>query len=154
MALRPEALTACNRIFVEEIARWQKNAGVAGGETGSVTFVQRFNATLGNFVHFHVLALDGLFSRGDGDAVTFHPGRAPSRGDIEDVAGRVKKRMTAWLLRRKLIDERPAEERSNEAPDLSPLEACLQLSLHGGTFLRLRLRKDASRGRMARPISS
>ena len=39
--------------------------------------------------------------------------------------------------RRKLVDERPAEERSNEAPELSPLEACLQLSLFGGTFQRL-----------------
>ena len=56
MALRPEALSACNRIFVQEIARCQKKAGgIPGGETGSVTFVQRFNATLGNFVHFHVL---------------------------------------------------------------------------------------------------
>jgi hypothetical protein len=29
------------------------------------------------------------------------------------------------------------EERSNEAPELSPLEACMQLSLFGGTLLRL-----------------
>ena len=40
MALRAEALSACNRIFVEEIARWRKaSAGLAGAETGSVTFV-------------------------------------------------------------------------------------------------------------------
>jgi hypothetical protein len=45
--------------------------------------------------------------------------------------------MTKWLRRRKLLDERPEEERSNEAPDVSPLEACMQLSLFGGTFLRM-----------------
>jgi hypothetical protein len=45
--------------------------------------------------------------------------------------------MTRWLRRRSLVDERPAEERSNEAPELSPLEACMQLSLFGGSFLRL-----------------
>ncbi len=44
--------------------------------------------------------------------------------------------MTRWLRRRKLIDERPIEERSGEAPELTPLEACMQLSLFGGTFLR------------------
>jgi ribosomal protein S27E len=138
MALRAEALSACNRIFVEEIARWRKaSAGLAGAETGSVTFVQRFNATLGCFVHFHVVAPDGVFTRAEDGAVTFHAGRAPSRDDIADVAGRVAQRMTRWLRRRKLVDERPAEERSNEAPDVSPLEACMQLSLFGGNFLRM-----------------
>ena len=49
---------------------------------------------------------------------------------------RVEKGMTRWLKMRKLIDERPIEERSGEAPELTPLEACMQLSLFGGTFLR------------------
>ena len=70
MALRADALSACNRIFVEEIARSGKeSAGVGGAETGSVTFVQRFNATLGCFVHFHVVAPDGVFSRAEDGAV-------------------------------------------------------------------------------------
>ena len=41
------------------------------------------------------------------------------------------------LRRRALLDERAAEDRSNEAPELSPLEACMQLSLFGNTFLCL-----------------
>jgi hypothetical protein len=52
-----------------------------------VTFVQRFDSTLGNFVHFHVVVPDGVFSRtDDGDgAVTFHAGllKARSGGDDE-----------------------------------------------------------------------
>ena len=55
MALRPDALTACHRLFVTEIARWQKTSSeLTGAETGSVTFVQRFHSALGSFVHFHV----------------------------------------------------------------------------------------------------
>ena len=54
LALRPDALTAQSRIFVEEIARWQKHAARTSGEPFAVTFVQRFNSTLGCFVHFHV----------------------------------------------------------------------------------------------------
>ena len=54
LAVRPEALTAHARIFVEEIGRWQKEQararGLDGGETGAVTFVQRFSATLQSFV--------------------------------------------------------------------------------------------------------
>ena len=106
--------------------------------------MQRFNATLGCFVHFHVVAPDGVFTRTEAGAVTFHAGRAPSREDIDAVAGRVAARMTKWLRRRKLLDERPEEEpsasleeRGNEAPELSPLEACMQLSLFGGIFMRL-----------------
>ena len=45
--------------------------------------------------------------------------------------------MRRWLRRRGLLDERAAEDRSNEAPELSPLEACMQLSLFGSTSLRL-----------------
>lgn len=46
---RAAALTACHRIFTTEVARWQKDTSGLGNEarTGSVTFVQRFNATLG-----------------------------------------------------------------------------------------------------------
>src|ERR1019366_6846908 len=66
MALRPEALSACNPIFAEEVARWRKaSVGLEDAETGSVTFVQRFNATLGCFVHFHLVAPDGVFSRAE-----------------------------------------------------------------------------------------
>ena len=138
LARCPDALTAQGRIFVEEIARWQKHAASTDGETGSVTFVQRFNSALGCFVHFHVIVPDGVFSRADdAGAVVFREGPAPTRADIADVAARVEKRMCRWLRRRGLLDERAAEDRSNEAPELSPLEACMQMSLFGSTYVRL-----------------
>ena len=141
LALRPDVLSACNRIFVSEIARHQKRAsGHDDALTGSVTFVQRFNATLGSFVHFHVVALDGVVLRKADGAVVFHPGPSPTREQIASVAARVHQRMTKWLRRRKLIDDRPQEDRSNEAPELTPIEACMQLSLSwspGATFVHL-----------------
>src|SRR5262249_26100541 len=83
LALRPDALTACGRLFVEEIARWHKHAAtaraVAGGETGAVVFVQRFNSLLGCFVHYHVVVPDGVFVR-DGAGVAFHETAAIARG--------------------------------------------------------------------------
>ncbi len=92
---------------------------------------------LGNFVHFHVVALDGVYTRVRDSEVVFHDGPAPSREEIAEVAVRVEKRVTRWLRRRKLVDERPIEERDNVAPEPSPLEACMQMSLSGGAFLRL-----------------
>jgi hypothetical protein len=139
LALRPDALTAQGRIFVEEIGRWQKQQakvqGIEGGETGAVIFVQRFNATLQSFVHLHVVTLEGVFTReAMGGPAVFHEGRAPSTIDVASVAGRVERRMRRWLRRRGLLDERAAEDRSNEAPVLSPMEACTQASLFAGEF--------------------
>ena len=45
--------------------------------------------------------------------------------------------MLRGMRRRKLLEERDAEERLNEAPEVSPLEACMQLSLFGAIFLKL-----------------
>jgi hypothetical protein len=89
-------------------------------------------------VHLHVVALDGVFTRdAPGGAAVFHEGPAPSGEELAAFAARVAERMLRWMRRRKLLDERRAEERSNEAPDVSPLEACMQLSLFGATFLKL-----------------
>ena len=77
MALRPDALTACHRFFVTEIARWQKTCSeLTGAETGSVTFVQRFHSALGSFVHFHLVCPDGVFTRDASGVVSFHVGPA------------------------------------------------------------------------------
>jgi hypothetical protein len=103
-----------------------------------VTFVQRFDSTLGCFVHFHVLVPDGVFTRADAaGSVVFREGAAPTRADIAAVAARVEKRMRRWLCRRGLLDEQRKEDRSNEALESSPLEACMQLSLFGSTYVRL-----------------
>ena len=122
---------------MEEIARWQKRVASVDGETFAVTFVQRFDSTLGCFVHFHVIVPDGVSRADDTGAVVFREGPAPTRAAIADVAARVEKRMRRWLRRRGLLDERAAEDRSNEAPELSPLEACMQMSLFGSTYVYL-----------------
>jgi hypothetical protein len=80
---------------------------------------------------------NGVFTRTEGDgSVVFREGPAPTRAEIASVAARVEKRMRRWLRRGGLLDERAEEDRSNEAPELSPLEACMQLSLFGSTYVR------------------
>ena len=89
-------------------------------------------------MHFHVVVPDGVFVRDPEGAVTFHEGPAPSRQEIGAIAARVQ--AVRWLRRRGLVDERPAEERSNERREPSPLapwSGCMQMSLFGGAFLRL-----------------
>jgi hypothetical protein len=98
----------------------------------------RTNHSSASFVHFHVLVPNGVFTRTEGDgSVVFREGPAPTRAEIASVAARVEKRMRRSLRRRGLLDERAEEDLSNEAPELSPLEACMQLSLFGSTYVRL-----------------
>src|SRR5262249_38669900 len=60
---------------------------------------------------------------------------APSRDDVALVARRVRDRAVRGLRRKGYIDERAAEDRTNDSPEPSALEACTQLALAGGAFL-------------------
>lgn len=134
-ATKPDVLTALGRIFAEEVERVTKRlVGIAGAETGAVSFPQRFGGSLNLHVHFHLLAVDAVFDR-HGDGVRVHEAPPPAKADVADVAQRVHDRAIAWLRRHRYFDERPAEDRSNEpAPD-TPIDALARLALAGGTFV-------------------
>ena len=68
-----------------------------------------------------------------------HPGAWILAGRVLDVWRGDRRRVLVQVprsVRQHLLDERPAEDRSNEAPEPS-LETCMQMSLFGGAFLRL-----------------
>ncbi|WP_437908614.1 hypothetical protein WME95_12560 [Sorangium sp. So ce327] len=46
--------------------------------------------------------------------VRFHDAPPPSKDDVSEVARRVRERALLWLRRRGYLDERAAEERSDE----------------------------------------
>ena len=78
--------------------------------------------------------MDAVFDK-HGDGVRLHEAPAPEKADVEDVAQRVHDRALRWLRTHHDLDERPAEERSNEPPAQTPLDAFALLALTGGTFL-------------------
>jgi len=134
-ATKPDVLTALGRIFVEEIARTTKRiADLAGSETGAICFPQRFGGSLNLHVHFHVLAIDAVFEKGD-DGVRVHETRAPEKGEVDEVARRVHDRVVRWLRRHRYLDERSAEERGNEPSGATPIDGFSRIALAGGTFL-------------------
>jgi hypothetical protein len=134
-ALKPDVLTALGRIFAEEIARTTKRlAAVPGAETGSVSFPQRFGGSLNLHVHFHTLAVDGVFEKHPGGGVRAHDAPAPAKADLEALARRVHDRAVAFLRRRGYLDERAAEERGDDTRERLPLDAFAVLALAGGSF--------------------
>ena len=74
LAKNPAALSACGRLFIEEIFRWQRLIGAWRGlvpandaakflRGGAVSFPQRFGGSLNLNVHYHVVVPEAVFYR-------------------------------------------------------------------------------------------
>jgi Putative transposase/Transposase zinc-binding domain len=139
-AFKADVLTALARIFVEAtFANYRSRAtrdGIDGAECGSVLCVQRFGSLNLN-VHFHVLVLDGVFSRNPLGRVLFHPAPAPTVADLGGIVERTRRRADALLRRRGYLDERPPEDRSNELRAQSALDACAAVAMGRGQVATL-----------------
>jgi hypothetical protein len=139
-AFKADVLTALARIFVEAVfARYRSRAGSDGIESpqcGSVNFVQRFGS-LNLHVHFHLLALDGVFARDARGGLVFHPAEAPTAADLEAIVARTARRSIAWLRKRGYIDDSPLEARSNEEPAQTALDACAAIAMGRGNVSTL-----------------
>ena len=139
-AFKADVLKALARIFVEAVfARYRSRAGCDGIESpqcGSVNFVQRFGS-LNLHVHFHLLALDGVFARDARGGLVFHPAGAPTATDLEAIVARTARRSIAWLRKRGYIDDSPLEARSNEEPAQTALDACAAIAMGRGNVSTL-----------------
>jgi hypothetical protein len=60
--------------------------------------VQRFDSGLRLNVHFHVLALDGVYVRDTSGAPVFHALPAPTENEVADVARRTAERVHKLLV--------------------------------------------------------
>jgi hypothetical protein len=90
----------------------------------------------------HVLVLDGVFVRDADRGVVFHAAPPPTHVDLEAIVRRVRDRALVWLRRRGLLDERPLEERSNEAPEPAALDGCAAIAMYRGTLAMLPASED------------
>jgi hypothetical protein len=68
-------------------------------QTGSLTVVQRFGSSLNLNVHFHVIAMDGVYTKQPDGSLLFHPLPAPSDEDIARLARAVCRKVTRYLGR-------------------------------------------------------
>ncbi|WP_146645784.1 transposase [Labilithrix luteola] len=99
-----------------------------------MTFVQRFGSSLNLNVHFHVVFLDGVYTRIATGAAVFHDAPAPTRAELESIVEAVHRRAIKWLRRHGHLELTPLEDRSNERALSSPLEACASIAMQRGTM--------------------
>jgi hypothetical protein len=66
-------------------------------QTGSLTVVQRFGSSLNLNVHFHTIAMDGVYAEQPDGSMLFHPLPAPSDEDIARLARAVCRKVTGHV---------------------------------------------------------
>ena len=133
--------------FVEELTRslrWRAKRlfglkSVEDAHTGAITFVQRFDSALRLNVHSHVLALDGVYVEGAGDAdagaLEFMALPAPSADDVLDVAQRTAKRVAALLEKRGRSLDGGEDPSAKLAQDQPVLASCYSAAAEGKVLL-------------------
>jgi len=85
LAADRQLLTALLGIFLRTVFAWQRRRGralgIVGGQTGAITFLQRFGSAMNLNPHLHAVVPDGLFVADDAGTAT--AGVAVGRGQVE-----------------------------------------------------------------------
>jgi hypothetical protein len=132
------------RIFVGEVFRdLQRRAGcrrLREDACGAVTGVQRFGGALNLNIHFHILALDGVYRTDPATgAVGFRRLPPPSSDDLDQVLVRTRRRIRELLAKRGLacgsasgggadVDDAPGDPSALEALQGASVQGLLGFS--------------------------
>ena len=128
LARRPELAGGVLKVALREVTRWLRaTSGLARGRSGSVTAVQRFGSALNLNLHFHVLALDGLYFEHDRGGLTFRRVQ-PRQADVDALVADIARAAEAWLA-----EQGHGEDEPDEPPDDDDAQAVLQAASLGGT---------------------
>ena len=112
------------RVILGFLRRRARDAGVRDGRGGAVTIVQRFGGALNTNIHFHTLALDGVFST-DGDTVRFHPSASLDAADVDEVLATITAYVRPVLARHGAATEGDTTEPVDPGADEAPVWAGL-----------------------------
>ena len=91
--------------------------GFGQGNAAPSRFVQRFGGSLNLNVHFHMLALDGVYAADATGHPRFHPLVPPDDAEVARLAGGVARRIASLLERRGLG---PDADEVDSLTDLQP----------------------------------
>src|SRR5690606_18819866 len=76
----------------------------------AVSFPQRFGSSLNPHFHYHVLAIDGVFSEGASGDVRFHEATGLSPDNAQRLARTMQRRVLRAFRRRGLLDDATADD--------------------------------------------
>ena len=106
--------------YLKCVFAWQRHrgrvAGIEDGQTGAITFVQKFGGALNANCHFHSITPDGLYVLTSAGDLCFVPLEPPSGEDVARLGRRVFRRLTKiatrYLAQREDEHTDPDDERA------------------------------------------
>jgi Putative transposase/Transposase zinc-binding domain len=97
------------RVFIDTVLRWYARTlrarGVARGQSGAVTVVQRVSSDLRLQPHYHAILLDGVFAPDGDGTLRFHPLPPLSTPQVTDLMQAVVARVVRWLVRHGVVED-------------------------------------------------
>jgi hypothetical protein len=130
--------------------RAREELGVAGGRSGSVTFVQRFGGSINLHTHFHAIALDGVYADPENTGpLRFFALSPVSDEEVARVTATLAKRVVGLLIRRGMLEEDGPTASDPLAEEEPLLAACAQASVGHRMATGLRAGKHAGNSPMA-----
>jgi hypothetical protein len=90
----------CEKVCAELTAHLQHAAGIEDGLSGLVVFIQRFGSAENLNIHFHVIALDGVYEKKSTGRLKFYQAHAPSNETIQNLV--VNTHMKIFIFPRRL----------------------------------------------------
>ena len=119
--LTSEVLRAFTRSLFAELRRRARSSwGAGAAQCGAVTFVRRFGSALNLNLHFHTLALDGVYDSalGPGHPARFLPLPPPEGDEVTRVLSGAARRIQRVIQARDADD---ADALARDEPLLAPL---------------------------------
>jgi hypothetical protein len=143
------------RVLQDFYVRGAHGQGIPRGRTGLVTVIQRFGSSANLNVHFHTLALDGVFTDLAPGRLQFHAAPAPSDAAVARVLAAIRSRVGRLLARRGPDPDRAALSAPDGLADVTPILAqLLSASVQGHVALGRHAGTRVARLREAPPASA
>ena len=165
--------------FLRALHSWHRRRtrewlGFADAETGTVTVIQRFGSALNLNVHFHLLALDGVYAPAAEQGIRFHALPAPETVEVAKLLAIVSHRILRLLARCGRLRETEdgytvvSPEESASEREASELVSCPASSVRGrialgrraggrvrrlGDYVEVEWGGEATSGEPSRPLA-
>jgi hypothetical protein len=124
-------------VFIRALLTFERRRaerrGIRGGRGGAVTAIQRFGSALNLNVHFHTLAVQGVFVDDSGGGLRFGPNPAPTDLEVARLLTSISRRITRLVKRRGIELDRQSEE--VDGIDLLASESPLLAGICGASVL-------------------
>lgn len=94
----------CEKVCAELNAHLQSAAGIEKGLSGLVVFIQRFGSAANLNIHFHVIALDGVYGKKSTGRLKFYAAQAPTNERIQNLVARISTKTNNLLIKKGYLE--------------------------------------------------